>query len=88
MVNDLYPGESERVPFWIDTICVPLDPETRKLAISGMKHVYERADRVLILDSTLLDAPHDMGIYETIMRVATCTWSTRLWTLQEVNQST
>ncbi|KAL3426809.1 hypothetical protein PVAG01_00318 [Phlyctema vagabunda] len=83
MVNDLYPGETESVPFWLDTLCVPLDPETRKLAISGMKQVYEQADRVLILDSDLIDAPYDMDIYETVMRVATCTWSTRLWTLQE-----
>lgn len=84
MVNDLYPGEPESTPFWLDTLCVPLEPESRKIAISGMKRVYEFADKVLVLDSTLIDAPFDMGIDEITMRVATCTWTTRLWTLQEV----
>lgn len=28
--------------FWVDTLCVPLHEETRKMAIRGMKKVYER----------------------------------------------
>lgn len=32
---------------WVDTLCVPLDDETRKLAIRGMKRVYEKGKRVI-----------------------------------------
>lgn len=39
---NLVRNPEEDTLFWVDTLCVPLDEETRKMAIRGMKKVYER----------------------------------------------
>lgn len=78
--------------FWIDTLCVPPDPviqdeevlNAQEVAISFMRKTYEDAQAVLVLDSWLLshsirqDSPT-----ETLMRIVSSNWNTRLWTLQE-----
>ena len=53
LVNSLYPRSAEPVPFWIDTLCVPLNGEGRKDAIQGMRRVYEEGDIILVLDASL-----------------------------------
>ena len=61
-VNDVYRGltgrtdlaSAENVPFWMDTLCIPVGNEHRKarsLAITGMAVVYGQADVVLILST-------------------------------------
>lgn len=72
------------MPFWIDSICVPLASEGRKLAISRMRDVYKLADKVLVLDSLLYESPSDIDIKEVAFRVYASDWAMRLWTLQEV----
>jgi Heterokaryon incompatibility protein (HET) len=42
-----------RLPFWIDTCCVPREIEQRKKAIRLMNKTYRTAARVLVLDATL-----------------------------------
>ena len=74
----------ESVPFWIDTLCVPLDRHYRSLAIAGMRQCYKTADKVLVLDSLVAAAPVDSGPQEILMRLIASIWMTRLWTLQEV----
>ncbi|OJD36942.1 het domain protein [Diplodia corticola] len=71
--------------FWMDTLCVPLDEETKKMAIRGMKKVYERAHRVMIVDAELEDtAVSDVPKEEIMLRILACSgWMRRLWTLQE-----
>jgi hypothetical protein len=49
-----------------------------------MRDTYAQAAKVLVLDKTLYSAPADISIHEKYMRVAVSTWSSRLWTLQEV----
>jgi hypothetical protein len=88
-VNALYHGKTadDNVPFWIDTLCIPVQPEnyaTRRRAIIQMRAIYEQADKVLVVDIELLrsstvEASHE----EVAMRISYSVWWSRLWTLQE-----
>jgi hypothetical protein len=49
-----------------------------------MKDVYERADKVLILDSILYETPFSTPSDEIMLKIMSSTWVNRLWTLQEV----
>ena len=82
-VNTLYPTRRADVPFWIDTICVPREKTARTLAIQGMRYVYERADKVLVLDSSLLNIESSAVPEEILLRIKVAPWSTRLWTYHE-----
>ena len=90
MVNALYPVSARPVPFWIDTICCPLQPpEAYKIAMGRMTNTYENADKVLVLDSSLQDIPlpgndsRKDSFEECLIRVFASPWMRRLWTLQE-----
>ena len=70
--------------FYIDTLCIPRDEETRRQAINAMTSVYAKSSAVIVLDSTL-------GTIESascstaflLVRVIVSPWIHRLWTLQE-----
>ncbi|KAF3939622.1 hypothetical protein ABW19_dt0202885 [Dactylella cylindrospora] len=67
---------------WVDTMCVPLDKEYRKLAIKNMNQVYRQARYVMILDASI--AIHDFRTDAELMgRLVLSTWMKRVWTLQE-----
>ncbi|KAF3914943.1 hypothetical protein ABW20_dc0109144 [Dactylellina cionopaga] len=67
---------------WVDTMCVPLEPEYRKLAIKNMNQVYRQARYVMVLDASI--AKHDFrSDVELMGRVVVSTWMRRVWTLQE-----
>lgn len=83
-MNALYPMQKEPVPFWLDTLCVPLNEVYRKKAIASMQDIYKNADKVLILDSSLLQTPTIASPEEILLRVVASTWANRLWTLQEI----
>jgi len=91
LVGNLYKQTSQgRVPLiWVDTICCPVGPPHGKLkdkimALTKIKSVYENAEHVLVLDRGLQSYNlKDMGIVEAVLRVLTCCWNRRLWTLQE-----
>ncbi|KAF2185850.1 hypothetical protein K469DRAFT_687681 [Zopfia rhizophila CBS 207.26] len=81
---------------WLDTLCCPITPMEAKIkAIERIRNVYSEADRVLVLDSSLqmhsVDGwnrnriPNLNNVYpaELLLRIFTCTWTRRLWTLQE-----
>jgi hypothetical protein len=53
-VNDLCYEQEKPVPFWIDTLCVPLTTKSRKIALSNMRSIYEKAHGVLVLDNALI----------------------------------
>jgi hypothetical protein len=61
-----------------------LELEARALAIARMKLAYELSEKVLVLDSSLFEAPEEANLDEILMRITTSTWGMRLWTLQEV----
>jgi hypothetical protein len=83
LVNDMYDSNDGQVNFWIDTICVPLEPLARKLAIIRMAKTYEGADKVLVLDSSLQNVSSHNPSEELLMRIRCTIWGQRLWTLQE-----
>ena len=83
LVNKLDPEETYVIPFWIDTICVPLEPELKSLAIVNMDKTYRNAKDVLVFDNSWKDMTVAMPAIEIMMRVRYSTWMTRLWTFQE-----
>ena len=87
LVNKLDPDETYLIPFWIDTICVPLTPELKSLAIENMGKTYRNATSVLVLDNSLKDVTIAMPAVEIMMRIRYSTWMTRLWTFQEARLS-
>lgn len=82
-VNQLYDKSLWPVPFWIDTICVPLDREHRSFAIQRMSSTYETADKVLVLDGWLLQKGFNNMTEWNMLKIKASSWSQRIWTLQE-----
>lgn len=55
LANKLFPSDCWPVPFWIDSLCLPVtNHEARRIAIAEMERVYKGATRVLVLDSGLV----------------------------------
>ncbi|KAI2467335.1 hypothetical protein F4781DRAFT_313385 [Annulohypoxylon bovei var. microspora] len=71
------------IPFWLDTLAVPLERETRKLAISRMKETYAKAHKVLVLSNDFDMRIPNLSTLEFFMRLFCSAWMRRLWTLQE-----
>lgn len=73
------------VPFWIDTVCVPVEPAAMKrVALNKLRHPYMRAAHVLVLDNYLRTVnAGDCDVLEIAARLSCCNWVSRLWTLQE-----
>ncbi|TPX15251.1 uncharacterized protein E0L32_004528 [Thyridium curvatum] len=84
LVNGLFPDSTGPVPFWLDTLCVPLARETREAAIRAMGSVYSCAVTVLVLDDTLAEVTcRGADAVELIMAIRASTWAKRLWTFSE-----
>ena len=86
MVNKL-PSElkSEPMPFWLDTICVPIHAEEMRIRATNMlRKPYQDALNVLVLDSYLYTQESTkISPLEVWARCVCCSWSRRLWTFQE-----
>lgn len=67
--------------FWIDTLCVPIDREQRKLAIKKMKETYQRAEKVIVVDKFTFEA-RGCDLLR-LQALSLSDWMTRLWTLEE-----
>ena len=69
---------------WIDSLLVPVKkgPEKR-LALARLYEYYQRADKVLVLDSDLLQASQLCSREEQFLRILFSTWMRCLWTLEE-----
>lgn len=78
----------------MDTFCIQVQAkgdeedgrrkELKEKAISLMTPIYARAERVLALDhSNGHILPDNISFTELTARLATCSWMTRAWTLQE-----
>lgn len=69
---------------WIDTLLVPVKKGLEKrLALSRLFVCYQKAAKVLVLDSDLLQASQSCSREERFLRVFFSTWMRRLWTLEE-----
>ena len=73
------------IPFWIDTVCVPVEPvELKILALTYLKDPYQQAKHVLVLDSYIRSfSSHGRSMLEIISLLSCSNWVARLWTLQE-----
>lgn len=73
------------ISFWIDTICCPVkDKKARARAISLMVKTYIEADRVLVIESSLLSRSiASIGPMELLLTIFCSKWQRRLWCLQE-----
>ncbi|KAF7540762.1 hypothetical protein G7054_g1168 [Neopestalotiopsis clavispora] len=80
-------GLAGQSPFWLDTLCFPLKPETAyNKALIRMRECYEGAKAVLVLDHYLLGAYAGQGrmsLTEVMARIIISPWNRRLWTWQE-----
>lgn len=88
MVRNM-PGPSQNmVLFWLDTICVPPDSakqfeNAQQIAMGSMRDVYQLATGVLVLDSWLFESQTNDDDLETVTKILSCPWNSRLWTFQE-----
>lgn len=86
LVEGTRPDKSKKQPplIWIDSLCVPLDKETRRSAIRTMASVYKRASKTIVLDASLLRYnAFKRPLQELAVKILSSTWMRRLWTLQE-----
>lgn len=83
--NSLNKESDLSIPFWIDTICVPITPHNLWLrAMNRLRKPYTDAAHVLVLDSYLYSQDSSkLSPLEIWARVLCCSWSRRLWTFQE-----
>lgn len=70
---------------WIDTLCVPRQPfPLRRIAIQGIRKVYEQASSVLVLDEELMACElRCLTLEAKLMLINLSGWMRRLWTLHE-----
>jgi hypothetical protein len=83
LVNKVRDLRGRPVSVWIDTLCVPLEKEYRKMAIAGLRTVYSGAMITLVLDSELQRTSGLCTEQENLLRVAASGWMRRAWTFQE-----
>lgn len=85
-VNALYPSDAHPIPFWMDTLCVPVGRKfwpIRNIALNRMKTTYRSAEKILVLDTSLEFVDSTVDPTEAKIRIQYSPWSTRLWTLHE-----
>lgn len=86
IVNDLYEPNDRPVPFWIDTLGIPVSKKyapLRQAAIARIAETFKKADKVLVIDNSLQTCNANMSFVETTMRLQYSVWMTRLWTFLE-----
>ncbi|KAG0566847.1 hypothetical protein KC19_7G092400 [Ceratodon purpureus] len=87
LVSELPKGsqQSELVPFWIDTVCVPVEPsDLQELALNYLRYPYTNAKHVLVLDEYLRTVDSkDCDVLDIFARLTCGNWNGRMWTLQE-----
>ncbi|CAF9922237.1 hypothetical protein IMSHALPRED_005632 [Imshaugia aleurites] len=81
---DQFSEDGKRPLVWLDTLCCPVDLEAKLMALSQMRRTYAKAEKTLILDSTLYNCEgRNLSAAELHARILTSGWMRRLWTLQE-----
>jgi hypothetical protein len=82
LVNQVCPSQTTPVPFWIDTIGLPVDCTSRKPALRSIRPIFQQAKKILVLDPALFH--HAVASeQEALIRIRYSAWKKRLWTLQE-----
>jgi hypothetical protein len=60
------------IPFWIDTLNVPLERESRKLALKALTKTYADAIYVLVLNEELYQTSGESSMKELCLRMIIC----------------
>ncbi|KAG4259321.1 HET domain-containing protein [Fusarium proliferatum] len=77
-------SDIENIHFWIDTLCIPVGhEEERKQEIKKMASIYSGAEKVVVLDKSLMNTMSNTQREEVLIRIWRSPWASRLWTLQE-----
>ena len=70
--------------FWIDSLCMPTDRRTKKLAAHQIRHVFASASSVLALVPSIASKNASGASREQLLAsISASSWSRRLWTFQE-----
>lgn len=77
------PTQLATTTFWIDSLCIPRDENSRRSAIETMASVYKLAKSVIVLDRTLQQCTMKSSPEELLLRIYTSPWMNRVWTYQE-----
>jgi hypothetical protein len=83
-------SEPRPISIWIDTLCIPVSKaftDARKLAILRLTDTFRNAAKVLVLDAELQAVSTGVSAPEMELRLLTCSWMRRVWTLQEALES-
>ena len=81
---DPFSETGKRPLVWLDTLCCPVNPEAKTLALLQMRRTYAEASKTLILDSSMYNYNgQSLSTAELQARILTSGWMRRLWTLQE-----
>ncbi|KAK9443567.1 HET domain protein [Metarhizium brunneum] len=87
LIDDLpkAPGSTESPRLWLDTLCCPVEAESKMICLERIADVYRKAHHVLVLDTTLTAFKYEgTSPAELLVRAFGCSpWMRRLWTLQE-----
>lgn len=78
--------QGKPVTIWMDTLCIPLERQFRKLAIAGMIDVYPVAAMTVVLDSQLRKLNFkaiENSPWEQLVHIGLSGWMRRAWTFQE-----
>jgi hypothetical protein len=80
----------DTIPFWMDTLVVPVDSETidlrremRKKAIRQIHEVYVKASYTIVIDNHIMGTRPNAKFEDVAIRILASGWMRRLWTLQE-----
>lgn len=75
---------NKSIKIWIDTLCVPVEKSTKKLAIAMLKRYYSFACMTVVLDKELYQLQRkSMSDTELLLRVGFSGWMRRCWTMEE-----
>ncbi|KIY00998.1 uncharacterized protein Z520_03664 [Fonsecaea multimorphosa CBS 102226] len=85
--NQLLPEEKHPVPFYIDTLCVPIRGPAKASALRNMQPVFENARKVLGLDIGLSATAVSSFAQENLTRIRYSSFMQRLYTVAECTVS-
>ena len=82
LVNELYPSIPEPVPFWIDTLCIPLTAPGQYLALEALYNIFRHADATIVLENSVCNTPA-RSAEQNMIKIKESQWAQRLWTIRE-----
>ena len=73
--------------YWIDTLCIPEDHLSRRIAIGHINKIFTTSDVTLILDKDIMNvdiSSPSIEIHESLLAMfLVCDWNVRAWTVFE-----